>query len=110
MDIVYNLLVIFGVYLVFKLGETYAYFKIAKGIQDLREHTDLIENKLIAPGSVEGIIEVEKINGLYYAYHNDNFVGQGSDLEEIKSIAQKIIDKNPGYFSEIKVKVKEIND
>ena len=110
MDIFYNLLLVFGIYLVFKLGETYAYYKIARGIQNLKDTVNLDENKLFSASSTECIMVVEKINGLYYAYHGDKFVGQASNLEEIKTLAQTFIDKNPGRFTEIKVRVKEAND
>ena len=91
-------------YIIFKLGENYAYLKIARGLQFLQENSDKV--KINAEG-VEGVLEVEKLNGQYYAYLDDAFVGQCSSFDGMKDLIQKVIDKDPNRYSTLRIKMKE---
>ena len=92
-------------YVIFKLGEHYAYFKIARGLQNLKNHADLL-----GQSKVESTMEVEKIGEQYYAYHENNFVGQADSLDGIRALIEKFVTKNPGRFSGIRVQVKQANE
>lgn len=89
-------------YFIFKLGEHYAYFKIARGLKNFKEHA-----KLLTVDRANGIMEVEKIGEQYYAYVDNTFVGQGNSLDEVKQIAQRVIEKNPERYAGIMVRMKE---
>jgi len=97
MDIVDFVIAIALNYVIFKLGEHYAYFKIARGLQNLKDHAEEI-------GSTQtvGTMQIEKIGDQYYAYINDNFVGQGPSIDEVKKIAQQTIEKDPTRYVSIK--------
>lgn len=97
MDIVSFVITIGLNYLIFKLGEHYAYFKIARGLQNLKEHAEEIGTT-----QTVGTLQIEKIGDQYYAYINNNFVGQGTTVDEVKTIAQKTIEKDPGRYVSIK--------
>lgn len=102
MDIISIIVTVILNYVIFKLGEHYAYFKIARGIQNLKDHADAL-----GTDRVDGTMEVEKIGEQYYAYIDNNFVGQGANLEEVKNILQKIVAKNPGRYSSMRIKMRE---
>lgn len=86
----------------FKIGEHYAYFKIARGIQNLKDHADLLDQV-----GAEGVMDVEKIDNQYYAYVDNNFVGQCSERDQVKSIVENLIKNNPGRYSKMHVRIKE---
>lgn len=102
MDIISIVITIVINYVIFKLGEHYAYFKIARGLKNLKDHTNVFDTK-----TSDGIMEVEKIGEQYYAYVDNNFVGQGSSLDEIKNIVQKFVAKDPTRYATIRIKMKE---
>jgi len=89
-------------YVIFKFGENYAYYKIARGLEQLKNNTGLIKSD-----GTEGVMEVEKLNGQYYAYLDDAFVGQCSDFEGVKQLIQKAIDRDPGRYATLRIKMKE---
>lgn len=91
-------------YCIFKLGENYAYIKIARGLQFLQKNLDQVK---INPSGAEGVLEVEKVNGQYYAYLNQSFVGQCSSFDGLKDLIQKIIEKDPGRYATLRIEMKE---
>jgi hypothetical protein len=50
---------------------------------------------------------VEKINNQYYAYMNDDFVGQGSSLDEVQELVKNLVRKDPSRYSSLKVNLKD---
>jgi hypothetical protein len=89
-------------YVIFKFGENYAYYKIARGLEALKNSSELITSNV-----AEGVMEVEKLNGQYYAYLDNAFVGQSSDFEGIKQLIQKVVDQDPGRYTTLRIKMKE---
>lgn len=86
------------------MGEHYAYLKIARGLQTMQENMGQIKGN---EDGVEGVMEVEKLNGQYYAYLDDAFVGQCSDFSGVKELIQKVIEKNPTRYSTLRIKMKD---
>lgn len=101
MDILDIIITFFVLYAAFKLGEAIAYLKVTKGVQKLREHADKSIEK------IQGILTVEKINNQYYAYMNDNFVGQGSSIDEVTDLVKQLVLKDPTRYSSFKVTLKD---
>lgn len=92
------------VYCIFKMGEHYAYIKIARGLQFLQKNMDKVN---LDPSGSEGVLEVEKVNGHYYAYLEQAFVGQSASFDGLKDLIQTIIEKNPGRYSTLRIEMKE---
>lgn len=89
-------------YVVFKLGEHTAYFRVARGLQRLKEHAN---QESADPKQSTTVIE--KIGDQYYTYIDDEFVGQGSTMDQVTTLVQDVIVKNPNKFGIMKVIVKE---
>jgi ferritin-like metal-binding protein YciE len=101
MDILDLIIYAFVLYAAFKLGEAFAYVKLTQGIQALKDQTKETIKK------IEGVLTVEKINNQYYAYMNDDFVGQGSSLDEVQELVKNLIIKYPLRYSSLKVTLKD---
>ena len=101
MDILDIIINVFVLYAAFKLGEAMAYLRVTRGVQALKENVDRSIEK------IEGILTVEKINNQYYAYMNNDFVGQGSSLDEVQELVKQLVLKNPNRYSSFKVRVKD---
>jgi hypothetical protein len=101
MDILDLIIYAFVLYAAFKLGEAFAYVKLIPGIQALKDQTKETIKK------IEGVLTVEKINNQYYAYMNDDFVGQGSSLDEVQELVKNLIIKYPLRYSSLKVTLKD---
>ena len=101
MDILDFIIIAFALYAAYKLGEALAYVKLTQDIMTLKEHA----NKTIK--KIEGILTVEKINNQYYAYMNDDFVGQGSSLDEVQELVTNLVRKDPLRYSSVKVTLKD---
>lgn len=102
MDIVYILITIILNYAIFKLGEHYAYFKIARGLKNLKDHADALNAT-----RANGVMEVEKIGEQYYAYVDNKFIGQGSSLDEVKELVTTVVKNDPGRYTSMMIKMKE---
>lgn len=102
MDIITILVTIVLNYVIFKLGEHYAYFKIARGLQNLKDLAGTADS-----GRAVGITEIEKIGEQYYAYIDNNFVGQAASIDELKQLVRQVVEKNPGRYSSMMIKMKE---
>lgn len=74
-------------WLIFRLGEYYAYFKIAKGLANLKEISAMLQDQ--DSGKIEDKVTIEEIDGHYYAYINDIFVGQGATINDAKGYVEK---------------------
>ena len=98
LDLIINALIL---YVVFKLGESFAYVKLSLGILKLKDQTDKTIEK------IEGVLTVEKINNQYYAYMNDDFVGQGRTLDEVTELVKDLVRKDPLRYSSVKVNLKD---
>lgn len=101
MDILDIIITFFVLYAMFKLGEAMAYIKLTQGIQTLKDRADKSIEK------IQGILTVEKINNQYYAYMNDNFVGQGSSMDEVTDLVKQLVLKDPARYSSFKVTLKD---
>lgn len=101
MDILDIIITFFVLYAMFKLGEAAAYIKLTQGIQTLKDRADKSIEK------IQGILTVEKINNQYYAYMNDNFVGQGSSMDEVTDLVKQLVLKDPTRYSSFKVTLKD---
>jgi hypothetical protein len=98
LDLIINFLLL---YFAFKLGEAVAYVRVANSRQLIKDHDDnLLEKK-------EGILIVEKINNQYYAYINNDFVAQGSTLEEVQRLVKELILRQPSRYSSFKIVLKD---
>lgn len=84
----------FCCWIAFKIGENIAYFRIAKGLMDLKEAAGVMETV----EETKGTATIEKIGDQYYAYIGNDFVGQGSTLDEVHDVVKKTIEKNPNKF------------
>lgn len=89
-------------YVVFKLGEHTAYFRVAQGLQHLKQQAN---NGTTDPK--ESITVIEKIGDQYYTYIDDEFIGQGPTMTHATDLVQDVIVKNPNRFGVMKVVVKE---
>ena len=98
LDIIVNALLF---YVVFKLGESFAYIKLSHGILKLKDRADETIEK------IESILTVEKINNQYYAYMNNNFVGQGRTLDEVTEVVKDLVRKDPSRYASVKVTLKD---
>ena len=98
MDILDFIIIAFALYAAYKLGEALAYVKLTQDIMTLKEHA----NK-----TIKSILTVEKINNQYYAYMNDDFVGQGSSLDEVQELVTNLVRKDPLRYSSVKVTLKD---
>jgi hypothetical protein len=76
----------------FKLGEHSAYYRIARGLVALKEHTKEITE------ITKGTAKIEKIGEQYYAYIGDVFVAQGETIEMVHDAVKNAIEKNPSKF------------
>lgn len=101
MDILDIIINAFIFYAVFKLGESFAYIKLSQGILKLKDQADETIEK------IESVLTVEKINNQYYAYMNDDFVGQGRTLDEVTEIVKDLVRKNPSRYASVKVTLKD---
>ena len=101
MDILDLIINAFVLYSAFKLGEAFAYIKLTQGIVSLKDRTTETIEK------IEGVLTVEKINNQYYAYMNDDFVGQGSSLDEVQELVKNLVRKDPSRYSSLKVNLKD---
>ena len=98
LDIIFNALLF---YIVFKLGEHFAYVKLSHGILKLKDRAQESIEK------IESVLTVEKINNQYYAYMNNNFVGQGQTLDEVTQVITDSVRKNPSRYASVKVTLKD---
>jgi hypothetical protein len=101
MDILDLIINAFVLYVAFKLGEAFAYVKLTQGIVKLKDRANETIEK------IEGVLTVEKINNQYYAYMNDDFVGQGSSLDEVQELVTNLVRKDPLRYSSVKVTLKD---
>lgn len=79
-------------WLMFKMGEHYAYFRIARGITIIKQHAEQTMD------SFKGIATIEKIGEQYYAYIGNNFVAQGNSIDAVRKSVREIVSKNPGRY------------
>lgn len=85
---------------IFRLGEYYAYFRIAKGLADLKEISSMVEDR--DSKQITDRVTIEEIDGQYYAYINDTFVGQGASINDAKKHVEKeLIKKHKISSSEL---------
>jgi len=98
LDLVINIIVCC---IIFKLGEHAGRAKVWLEIAQARKQivNDLEE-------TIVGKMTVEKIGEQYYAYLNNNFIAQANSLEEMTTILEQFIIKNPSRYSNIIVQVK----
>jgi hypothetical protein len=89
------------IYLAFKVGVHIGRFKVWAEIAEINKK---LSNQI--EETVTGQMTVEKINGQYYAYLNNDFIAQASTIEEMTDILEKFIVKNPKRYSSINVQVK----
>jgi hypothetical protein len=89
-------------YVIFKLGEHTAYFRVAQGLSQLKQQAvaDSGDPK-------HSVTVIEKIGDQYYTYIDDEFIGQGPTMDHVTTLVQDVIVKNPNKFGVMKVVVKE---
>lgn len=103
MDSIISLL-LYGIlfYVVFKLGEHTAYFRVARGLSQLKQQA-----RADSGDAKHSTTVIEKIGDQYYTYIDDEFIGQGSTMDQVTTLVQDVIVKNPNKFGVMKVVVKE---
>lgn len=94
-------------YVVFKLGEYYSYYKISKKLVSLKDLHDIQKRMQAENTKTVSQVLVEKINGQYYGYLDNNFIGQGAKLEDVEQQLKEFIGKHPGQYHEFTVELKE---
>ena len=96
------------VYVVFKLGEYYSYYKISKNLVKIKQLQAIHEQIATKqePKKVSQVL-VEKINDSYYGYLDNNFIGQGKNLAEVEKCVLDLIKKNPDKYHDLIVELKE---
>ena len=92
-------------YIIFKLGEHYAYLRIARGLTQLKNHVAQTQGAVATP--IHSTTLIEKIGDQYYTYIDDSFIGQGSSIEDATNLVQETIIKNPNKFGIMKIVFKE---
>ena len=98
LDLVVNIIVC---WVVFKLGEHAGRAKVWLEIAQTRKQiVDNLEETVVSK------MTVEKIGEQYYAYLNNDFIAQASSLDEMTTLLEQFIVKNPGRYSNIIVQVK----
>lgn len=84
-------------WIVFKIGQAHG------TIQALRE----LGNKKLATSATiirqRPIIEIEEINGIYYAYDGHDFLAQGNNPDDL---GRRIADRYPDKYRTAQVKIK----
>lgn len=94
MDFIFSFLIYFMVFwLVFKLGEFYGYFRIARGLANIKEIAEMLEQKGDEHEQIKDKVTIEEIDGIYYAFINDHFVGQGSTIDDAKKYVEQELTK-----------------
>lgn len=79
-------------WLAFKVGEHAAYFRIARGLHELKEHAkETVE-------VTKGIAKIEKIGEQYYAYIDNNFVAQADTVEKVHEAIKLAIEREPSKY------------
>jgi hypothetical protein len=86
-------------FLAFKLGQFSVYLKIHK-----LEPTEVqVKLEEVRKTGIRPVVTVEEINGIYYAYDGNDFLGQGSTPDELgSSIAQRF----PNKYRLAKIEIK----
>lgn len=94
-------------YVVFKLGEYHSYYRISKKLVSLKDLHDIQKRMQVEDNKTVSQVLVEKINGQYYGYLDNNFIGQGAKLEDVERQIKEFIGKNPDRYNEFTVELKE---
>lgn len=89
-------------YVIFKLGEHTAYFRVAQRLNRLKQHTDTDSGD-----PKHSVTMIEKIGDQYYTYINDEFIGQGPTMDHVTALVRDVIVKNPNKFGIMQVIFKE---
>lgn len=98
MDLITFILYVAIFWLVFRLGEGYAYYRIAQGIVTLKNFSEKQEQIRDQDSLI-----IEEIEGHYYAYVDGVFVGQGPTMDDAKKAIENELEKKSIKISGIKL-------
>lgn len=86
-------------FLAFKMGQLSVYIKL--GSKERTEISPKMENVRLP--NLRPIITIEEINGIYYAYDGNDFIGQGASPDELGSLIAK---RYPNKYTMAKIQFK----
>jgi hypothetical protein len=85
-------------YLAFKMGQISILAK-----SNTKDRTEITKIENVRLPNLRPIITIEEINGVYYAYDGNDFIGQGTSPDELGSLIAK---RYPNKYSMAKIEFK----